>query len=259
MNRRISLILLVLLCLTPVSVRYWIQQVYGAECGVACKATTWSIEESFTSFEPAQAGCSEYSYTCSDDTVGQLARANLAVLGASSGAGASGCVEGSNEIGNRSTATNTGISKDEICCNIHTADCSGKTKTAYMYSSADSGYTGTVCIYDCPGGDTCDGSAAPTANAAKRSCSGLLNDAADWVSSAMDTAYSVTSTSAYWICFSSDGVNAWNGNYTTGAGRFTAACSNCGANAASMPANLAATWTGPTANRNIAMYVTIGD
>lgn len=88
MKRHISLILLVLLCLTPVSVRYWIQETYGAECGLACRATTWYTEESFTSFEPAQAGCSEYSYTCSDDTVGQLARANLAVLGASSGAAA---------------------------------------------------------------------------------------------------------------------------------------------------------------------------
>lgn len=191
-----------------------------------------------------------------------LARMNPAVLGAGVSAAGSGCSEANDEIGNKNTVSAAVYTKDTLFCNIHTADCSSKTKTAYLYSTnADPGSTATVCIYDCPDGDTCDGSAAPTANAVKRSCSGSLADeVTTWVSAAMDTAYSVTKDKAYWICFSNDGsTSAWNGQYTSGAARFTRACSNCGANAASMPSTLDGTWTGPTADRNMSVYVTIGD
>lgn len=64
MKRTISTLLLVLLCLTPITTRYWIQETYGAEC-----------EDS-----------------CSDPV--QLARMSPAILGASSGAVAYTCATG---------------------------------------------------------------------------------------------------------------------------------------------------------------------
>lgn len=90
MKRHISLILLILLCLTPVSVPYWIQQAYGAEC--------------------AEEACSD---------VGQLARMSPAVLGASSGA-AVACTWGSGD----SALVSTSPTFNDYTASAHTNNAS---------------------------------------------------------------------------------------------------------------------------------------